>query len=272
MKKVLCLLSIATILILSSCSKTPEDNFTLSKLVAEIDEEITFSNISLDGVTYKWNFGDGSISTDESPTHKFNVAGTYSVELTAYSKKKKKSHVSSQTIIILPEPYRFTGNLDGATINFSTSKPENRLQFENTTSYYNSKYNKILGCYINNYNSQDIREIHLRIGTLSYTSGQTVTLSYLTNFLTATSFQYSNNAQAGVQIFIEDIYGNIWRSDGGSQSGSNFIISDVSTVIDENGDELASFKANFNVKLYNSSSSSIRNFTNGYFYGAFSGY
>jgi PKD repeat protein len=272
MEKVLVLLSIAAMLIITSCNKTPEANFTANKLAAEIDEEIAFTNISSDGVTYKWDFGDGSSSTDESPTHKFNVAGTYSVILTAYSKKEKKSHESSQTLIILAEPYRFTGNLDGATINFSTSKPENRLQFENTTSYYNSKYNKILGCYIYKTNTEDIREIHIRIGTMSYTGGQEAPISAITNFLTSTSYQYSNNAQMGVEIFIKDVFGNIWSSDGGSQSGSTFVISDVSTVVDENGDELVSFKANFNVKLYNSSSSSIRNFTNGYFYGAFSDY
>lgn len=46
--------------------------------------EITFNNTS-NGMTYEWDFGDGSpISTEENPTHTYTSPGEYEVILTAF--------------------------------------------------------------------------------------------------------------------------------------------------------------------------------------------
>lgn len=45
--------------------------------------EYTFSNTSMNGATFEWNFGDGSTSTEKSPTHTYAGIGTYSVTLTS---------------------------------------------------------------------------------------------------------------------------------------------------------------------------------------------
>jgi PKD repeat protein len=42
----------------------------------------SFTNNSIDGDTYLWNFGDGATSELESPTHVYNSAGSYTVVLT----------------------------------------------------------------------------------------------------------------------------------------------------------------------------------------------
>jgi Zn-dependent metalloprotease len=41
-----------------------------------------FNNLSLNGTSFSWNFGDGATSTDVSPLHTYLNEGTYTVELT----------------------------------------------------------------------------------------------------------------------------------------------------------------------------------------------
>lgn len=46
-----------------------------------VPAEVHFSNISVNGITYTWDFGDGSSSTNISPMHYYNSAGNYTVSL-----------------------------------------------------------------------------------------------------------------------------------------------------------------------------------------------
>ncbi len=43
---------------------------------------VQFNNTSAKEGSYKWNFGDGTTSTEKSPTHKYDAAGNYEVTLT----------------------------------------------------------------------------------------------------------------------------------------------------------------------------------------------
>jgi PKD repeat protein len=45
--------------------------------------EVSFTNTSLDALSYEWDFGDGMGSTDENPVHTYAAANTYTVILTA---------------------------------------------------------------------------------------------------------------------------------------------------------------------------------------------
>ena len=47
-----------------------------------VGEQVEFQNTSCNGDSFSWNFGDGSLlSSDESPLHEYNNAGTYQVTL-----------------------------------------------------------------------------------------------------------------------------------------------------------------------------------------------
>ncbi|MBC7893301.1 MAG: PKD domain-containing protein [Sphingobacteriaceae bacterium] len=61
----------------------PTTDFT-SKADATTPRKITFTNTSLNALSYSWNFGDGSIpSSEKAPSYTYTNAGTYTVTLTA---------------------------------------------------------------------------------------------------------------------------------------------------------------------------------------------
>jgi PKD repeat protein len=62
----------------------PQASFTTNSPV-RFGEEIVFTNTSIPGYpapAYSWDFGDGSTSSAENPTHLYAAAGTYTVTLT----------------------------------------------------------------------------------------------------------------------------------------------------------------------------------------------
>ncbi|WP_254771979.1 PKD domain-containing protein [Thermophagus xiamenensis] len=69
--------------------------------------EITFENHSINADTYQWNFGDGSASSEELPTHIYAVSGTepdtLTIELQALNLHGCNDTISKQ-IIIKPVP------------------------------------------------------------------------------------------------------------------------------------------------------------------------
>lgn len=92
------ILSFAVFAIFSSCQKQPEADFTLNKTEAFTGDTIFFTNTTINGDHYKWDFGDGANSTDESPSHIYTKAGEYNIVLTAYSEKDKKTSTREQSI------------------------------------------------------------------------------------------------------------------------------------------------------------------------------
>ena len=67
-------------------NQAPSAYFTYEPAKPEIGEEIVFTDASKDPdgdiVNYSWDFGDGTNSTEQNPTHTFEEKGTYSVTLT----------------------------------------------------------------------------------------------------------------------------------------------------------------------------------------------
>lgn len=62
-----------------------------------------FKNTSQNATSYEWDFGDGSKSTDASPTHKYNGKGVYKVTLIAkYAGVSKQDTYTKNVTIVEP--------------------------------------------------------------------------------------------------------------------------------------------------------------------------
>ncbi|MFZ1689201.1 MAG: PKD domain-containing protein, partial [Flavobacteriales bacterium] len=62
---------------------------------------VTFTNTSLQGVSYQWNFGDGGTSAAEHPVYTYNLPGTYTVSMTAYGVGGTVNTVVQQDIVVV---------------------------------------------------------------------------------------------------------------------------------------------------------------------------
>lgn len=58
-------------------------SFPLDTVVLDFSNEVYFSNHSLGSNSYLWDFGDGNYSVDENPIYTYDIAGTYTITLTA---------------------------------------------------------------------------------------------------------------------------------------------------------------------------------------------
>ena len=77
--------------------KQPTASFTYK---TEAPLKVVFSNTSANATSYEWDFGDGTTSTEKSPTHKYSSVDTYIVTLVA--KNPSGSQECRQTIKISP--------------------------------------------------------------------------------------------------------------------------------------------------------------------------
>jgi PKD repeat protein len=118
----------SVLFIFASCKKQPTANFTVSDQEPTTNQELFFTNLSTDGLTYVWDFGDGVTSTEENPTHSYTTSGSYTIRLTAYSKKEKKSHTSDMTITVEKSTYeKMIGQWTADSTRFSSYQNETLL-------------------------------------------------------------------------------------------------------------------------------------------------
>ncbi len=132
------------IILLSSCQKEPVAGFKADKNPASVDEAVSFTNTTIDGDHYEWDFGDSQKSTDENPKHTYTAGGTYKVTLTAYSKNSKKTSTAVLDLVINNDNsvggiVSYIGAIsgieytaDGATVNLVDSSTDEVIQTETT--------------------------------------------------------------------------------------------------------------------------------------------
>ena len=88
----------------STIGTAPTADFSAASTSGATPYEAHFSDLSLDDPTaWEWDFGDGAIGNDQSPTHIYAADGTYTVSLTAASAAGRDTRVRTNYISV-PEP------------------------------------------------------------------------------------------------------------------------------------------------------------------------
>jgi len=93
---------------LISCQEKPSVDFTMSQSTVVIGDTVTFTNATINGASYEWYFGDGEISTEENPTHIFNIAATYPVRLASYSENGNEVDIVTKDLEVIAAKLKLT--------------------------------------------------------------------------------------------------------------------------------------------------------------------
>lgn len=105
----------------------PVASFTASALSGTMPLSVSFSNTSTNATSYAWSFGDGTSSTDSSPSHTFSTLGSFNVTLVA-SDGSNSRLANAMITVAAPAP----------VASFSMSKSSGRaplsVSFSNTSS------------------------------------------------------------------------------------------------------------------------------------------
>jgi PKD repeat protein len=210
------------ILTIVGCQKQPDASFTASKTTVVTGEVITFTNTSKDGSSYKWNFGDGTTSEIASPTHSYENAGTFNVEMTAYSKKEKKSDKATTSITVTKaNEIRYDGNKYPLTKGYL----ENYGDWDGTELYYNFDVTLVdNGITITQDDAMGAGNlIYLEMWSSSPTGLMPGTYTFASNY----AAQTFSTGGTGFNYNIATGIGTLYECTGGSvivsQSGSDYI-------------------------------------------------
>ena len=80
---------------------------------------VQFTDLSINATKWVWDFGDGSGSTKQNPTHTYSATGIYTVRLTVSNSKGTDSKLATVNVVPKGSPapsYAFITNLDSNTV------------------------------------------------------------------------------------------------------------------------------------------------------------
>lgn len=92
-------------------SVPPSAGFNIAQSEANF-LEYAFTNTSTNATSYEWDFGDGNMSTEESPTHVYASANEYTITLTASNDVGLSTTFSKTINILAPVTADFTFQVD----------------------------------------------------------------------------------------------------------------------------------------------------------------
>ena len=117
------------LMFISSCAR-PIADFSYSGEEKTAPADVLFENTSKESETYEWDFGDGTKSREESPTHNYISSGNYTVGLKA-KKGEKESSQEKQLYVSAPEKclVRIKTDYGDMLIELYNATPQHRDNF-----------------------------------------------------------------------------------------------------------------------------------------------
>ncbi len=94
-------LAVASVVL--GCGKPVTPEFSMSKSSGQAPLTVEFTNLTEGGDGYQWDFGDGSESTEQAPSHTYITAGTHTVTLHVVERGKVQD-TSLATQVVTVEP------------------------------------------------------------------------------------------------------------------------------------------------------------------------
>ena len=95
-------------IVIEVLNRPPSASFSVSGEeltdISEVSFEVTSSDLDGEVVAWLWDLGDGTTSSERSPTHMYESSGTYQVSLAVRDDDGQESRRATQTIIIENSP------------------------------------------------------------------------------------------------------------------------------------------------------------------------
>ncbi len=114
------------LLVIGGCKEDPDPpvtDFTFN--VSPTDPlEVFFTNTTTGATSYEWNFGDGSTSFTENPSHTYNASGTYNVVLSATGEGGTTNQEQRVTVTAPPPRANFSYTASGLIVDFNNSSTD----------------------------------------------------------------------------------------------------------------------------------------------------
>ncbi len=117
-----------------------EEGYIIVTTVPDVDftsnvngTSVEFTNTTINGDSYSWDFGDGEGSTEENPTHTYDTYGDYVVELTATNECGSVTISQTITIVTAPEAGFSSDVTSGCatlTVQFTDQSSSNTTSWE----------------------------------------------------------------------------------------------------------------------------------------------
>ncbi len=102
--------SLLAVLFFAACNEVEDYSIVLDSPVADfavsdtsdtgLNGLLTFTNKSLNGVQYFWDFGDGTVSEEVEPMHSYTEVGTYTISMIAQNGKNGNFLTNNKTITV----------------------------------------------------------------------------------------------------------------------------------------------------------------------------